>query len=160
MSPRALFDRVREASIWHPDAIPHDAAYLYVSPIKRVFLPAYDIVILWLGLAGLVRGFQAISAVFTSPIAILIYGLLALAGLTCLVACAFPRLWRVEVGGKIAILTILGMIAVSMTIAGLSSMTHTGITITPVVVGLILVPLLRLWTLGGELGDRKAKGLE
>lgn len=148
--------RLWRASIWHPDALPHDAAYIYVSPIKRVFLPAYDVVILWLGLAGLVQGFQSMSAILPGYGPGILYGILALAGVICLTGCAFPRLWKIEIGGKIAIVSILTMIAISMTIAGFTIPNHTGITVTPIVAGLLIPPLIRLWTLGREYGNRKA----
>ncbi|ERG63551.1 hypothetical protein L332_03675 [Agrococcus pavilionensis RW1] len=153
---RGLLAALWRASIWHPTAVPHDAAYIYVSPIKRVFLPAYDFVILWLGLAGLVQGFQSMSAIMPGVTPKLIYGALALAAAVCFLGCAFPRLWRIEIGGKIAIVSILSMIALSMTIAGLTIPNHTGITITPMVVALLIPPLIRLWTMGRERGRRKA----
>lgn len=149
--------RLWRASIWHPSAIPHNAAYIYVSPLKRVFLPAYDVVILWLGLAGIVQGFQSVSAILPGFGPLALYTALALAGAVCFVCCVFPRLWRVEIGGKIAIVSILTMIALTMIVAGLTIPRHTGITVTPIVVGLLIPPLFRIWTLGREYGNRKAE---
>lgn len=151
-----LAARVWRATIWHPDAIPHNAAYIYVSPIKRVFLPAYDVVILWLGLAGLVQGFQSVSAILPSVGPIVLYTVLALAGIVCFVGCAFPRLWKIEVAGKIIIVSVLTMIAITMIVAGFTIRSHTGITVTPILAGLMIPPLIRLWTLGREYGDRRA----
>ena len=145
------------ASVWHPTAIPHNSAYIYVSPLKRVFLPAYDVVILWLGLAGIVQGFQSMSAIMPAFMPFVLYTSLAIAGVVCFVGCAFPRLWKVEVGGKVVIVAILTMIAISMTIAGFTLPNHTGITVTPLVIGLLIPPLIRLWTLGREHGRRIAE---
>jgi hypothetical protein len=144
------------ASIWDRAAIPHDAAYRYVSPIKRVFLPAYDVIILWIGLAGLVVPLQAVGQAVPEPWPMVLYIALAVAGIACFFGCAFPRLWRVEITGKVAILGLLSMLTVSMVLAGFTIPGHTGITITPILIGLMIPPLIRLWTLGSELGDRRA----
>lgn len=152
-----LAHRLWRATIWHPRAIPYDAAYLYVSPLKRVFLPAYDVIILWLGLAGFVQGFRSVSAILPDLWPAVLYALLAAAGIVCLVACVFPRLWKVEVIGKLVIVAVLTMIAITMVVAGLTIPHHTGITITPLLVGLMIPPLIRLWTLGREYGNRKAR---
>lgn len=152
----SIVAKLWRASIWHPDAIPHNSAYIYVSPIKRVFLPTYDIIIVWLGLAGIVQGFQAVSAILPSIGPMVLYGLLVVAGLVCFAGCAFPRMWTVEIVGKIFIVSILTMIAIAMAIAGFTIPHHTGITVTPLVVGLLIPPLIRLWTLGREYGNRKA----
>lgn len=156
MLRRALDTRLGRASIWHPDAIPHDAGYRYESPIKRVFLPAYDIIIVWLGLGGLVVPLQAVGQALPAPWPIVLYITLASAGAVCFVGIAFPRLWRAEITGKVSILGLLAMLTVSMVLAGLTIPAHTGITITPILIGLMIPPLIRLWTLGSELGDRRA----
>lgn len=154
--PRRLTSHLWRASIWHPDAIPHDAAYRYVSPIKRVFLPAYDVVILWLGLAGLVLPLRAVGEALPEPGPTIVYIALAVSGVAAFLGCAFPRLWRAEITAKIAILGLLSMLAISMIIGGITIPRHTGITITPILIGLTIPPLIRLWTLGSELGDRRA----
>lgn len=146
-------------TIWHPDAIPLDAAYIYVSPLKRIVLPAYDLVIFWLGLAGLVQGLRSVSSVLPHPGPGVFYFVLVLAGLACLIGCAFPGLWRLEIGGKILIVALLTGIGITMIYAGLTFPDHTGVTITPLIAGLLLPPLYRLWTLGRELSDREAATL-
>lgn len=152
-----LWLRLWRAMIWHPLAIPRDAAYIYVSPLKRAFLPAYDIAIAWLGLAGLYQGFQSVSAVFPDPVAVALYAGLTLSGIACFFGCAFPRLWRVEVGGKYLIITILTALAITMVIGGLTIRGHTGITVTPLIIICTFPPLIRLWTMGREYGNRKAR---
>lgn len=151
-----MFRRLWRASIWYPAAIPHDAGHRYESPIKRVFLPAYDIVILWLGLGGLVVPLQAVGEALQPPWPTVLYIALAVAGIGCFFGISFPRLWRVEITGKVAILGLLTMLTVSMILAGITIPGHTGITVTPILIGLMIPPLIRLWTLGSELGDRRA----
>lgn len=153
---RALLGAVVRATIWAPDAIPHDAGYRYESPIKRVFLPAYDVIILWLGLAGLLVPLQAVGQALPEPWPAVLYIALAASGIACFFGIAFPRLWHVEITGKVAILGLLMMLTVSMVLAGITIPGHTGITITPILIGLMIPPLIRLWTLGSELGDRRA----
>lgn len=153
---RALDTRLGRASIWYPSAIPHDAGHRYESPIKRVFLPAYDLIILWLGLGGLVVPLQAVGQALPMPWPNVLYIALAAAGIVCFFGIAFPRLWRMEIAGKVAILGLLAMLVVSMILAGITIPGHTGITITPIMIGLMIPPLIRLWTLGSELGDRRA----
>lgn len=146
--------RLWRASIWHPDAIPlHERKY--AGPLKRVVFPLFDVAVVVLGIAGLFSGFQALRLTFPDPVPTLLYGTLVTMGVACFIGCAFPRLWAVEIGGKIIILMTLGVLFVAMIIAGVNVPAHTGLVIAPMVFVMMLIPFLRLWILGGEWGDRK-----
>lgn len=146
--------RLWRSSIWHPDAIPpHERKY--AAPLKRVVFPVFDIAVLILGIAGLFSGFQALKLTFPDPVPTLIYGTLGAMGSLCFIGCGFPRLWAVEISGKVLILMSLGVLFVAMIIAGATVPGHTGIVIAPMVFVMTLIPFLRLWILGVEWGDRR-----
>jgi hypothetical protein len=146
--------RLWRASIWHPDAIPlHERKY--ASPLKRVVFPVFDVAVVVLGIAGLASGFQALRLTFPDPVPTLLYGTLVAMGVICFIGCAFPRLWAMEIGGKILILMTLGVLLVAMLIAGATVPGHTGIVIAPMVFVMMLIPFLRLWILGVEWGGRR-----
>lgn len=146
--------RLRDASIWNPDAIPrHERKY--AAPLKRVVFPVFDVAVFVLGVAGLFSGFQALKLTFPDPVPTLIYGTLVAMGALCFVGCTFPRLWAMEITGKVLILMSLGVLFVAMIIAGATVPGHTGIVIAPMVFVMMLIPFLRLWILGVEWGDRR-----
>lgn len=146
--------RLGEASIWHPSAIPpHERKY--AAPLKRAVFPVFDIAVVVLGIAGMASGFQALRLTFPDPVPTILYGTLVAMGVACFIGCAFPRLWAIEIGGKILILMTLGVLFVAMIIAGVTVPGHTGIVIAPMVFVMMLIPFLRLWILGVEWGDRR-----
>ncbi|MDY0830725.1 hypothetical protein SK224_16440 [Microbacterium sp. BG28] len=141
------------ASIWHPDAIP-PIEEKYASPLKRVLFPVYDLVVIWLAWAGLGAGFRALALTFPSPGPSVLYGALMAAGLVCFIGAAFPRLWVAEIVGKLAILALLGILMAAMYVAAAEIPGHTGANVAPMIAGMMLPPLLRLWILGVEWAGR------
>lgn len=142
------------ASIWHPTAIPpHERKY--ATPLKRVVLPVYDLILILIGWLGMDEGFEALRLAFPPPGAHLTYGVLIVAGLVCLIGCAFPRLWVTEVAGKLVVMGVLGVILFAMLVAGQTVQGHAGVAAAPMIAGLMLLPLLRLWILGVERAARR-----
>ena len=86
-------------TIWYRDAIP-PGERKYAAPLKRVVFPVYDMAVILLGLFGLLVGFQATDAALPAPGPTVLYTVMLLAGVLCLVGCAFPVLWAVEIAGK------------------------------------------------------------
>ncbi len=146
--------RLWRASIWHPSAIPIDEAK-YASPLKRVVFPAFNVIMIALGLAGLSTGFEALRLTFPTPFPTVLYSTLVVAGLVCFGACAFPRLWAWEVVGKFVILVGLAVLFAAMLVAAAEIEGHSGRAIAPMIVGLSLIPFLRLWILAAEWAGRK-----
>lgn len=146
--------RLWRASIWHPGAIPLDERK-YAVPLKRVIFPLYDIIVVLVGLIGLQAGVKAINEALPEPGPAVLYGALIIAGVACFVGAMFPRLWVVVLVGKSIILTSLIFLLGAMVVAAFSVESYTGLTFTPVIVAMMLVPLLRLWILGIEIAERR-----
>lgn len=140
--------------IWHPSAIPVDEAK-YASPLKRALFPAFDVIMVVLGLAGLSTGFQALRLTFPAPLPTVLYATLAVAGFVCFVTCQFPRLWAIEVVGKFIILVALAVLFAAMIVAAREIEGHSGLAIAPMIAGLSLIPFLRLWLLAVEWAGRR-----
>lgn len=150
-----MLRRLHRASIWAPDAIPASEEK-YAAPLKRFVFPAFDLVVVVLGVFGLSTGFQAVRLTFPHPIPALLYGTLIVMGVVCFVACHFPRLWAPEIVGKFMIFVTLGVLFIAMLVAANEVPGHTGFVIAPLIVGMALFPMLRLWILGVELAKRRA----
>src|SRR3546814_5176807 len=148
-----MFHRLWRASIWHPEAIPR-AERKYAIPLKRVLFPVYDIAVIFLGAFGILVGFRAMREAFPEPGPSILYGVLLGAGIACLLGCCFPRLWVMEITGKLIILTILAVVLISMLVAASSVSGYTGLAVVPVMVVMMLPPLLRLWILWVGLSGR------
>lgn len=143
-------------TIWYRDAIP-PLERKYAAPLKRVVFPVYDVAVICLGLFGLLVGFQAIDAALPSPGPTILYTVIFLAGVLCLNGCAFPVLWTVEIAGKTIILITMMVLLLAMLTAAWTIPEHTGLMLTPLIVVMMLIPILRLWILGVEIAGRRAE---
>jgi hypothetical protein len=149
-----VFRTILRHTIWDRDAIP-TSELKYAGPLKRVLLPIYDVAVILLGLLGLVVGFQATSAVLPEPGSTVLYMVILVAGALCLVGCAFPALWAVEITGKSGLLVTFMTLLLVMLTASVEIPGHTGLTLIPLIVMVILIPSLRLWVLGVEIAGRR-----
>lgn len=87
---------VGRASIWHPDAIPlREQKY---RSLKRVWVPAYDLLAVCAGLAGVVYGSRLLDRLY-GDYTDLVAGFFALVAMVCLLGVAFPRHWKVAFVG-------------------------------------------------------------
>ena len=141
-------------TIWYRDAIP-PGERKYAAPLKRVVFPVYDMAVILLGLFGLLVGFQATDAALPAPGPTVLYTVMLLAGVLCLVGCAFPVLWAVEIAGKTIVLITLTALLITMLTAAATIPGHTGLTITPTILAMMMIPALRLWILGVEIAGRR-----
>ncbi len=119
---------LRDRSIWAHDAIP-EGEKKYRN-LKRIYLPAYDAVVVYIGLMGALFGSNLLNSIFHAELVDILSWTFAAAGAVCFLGVAFPKLWAVEMFSK---LILLGMIALGI----------------PVV-------LFRLELLGNEYRQRKA----
>jgi len=140
-------------TIWHPSAIP-PLERKYAVPLKRVVFPIYDIVVVLVGLLGLVAGIRAIDEALPAPGPAVLFWTLAVSGVVCFFGCTVPRWWVAEIAGKSAILISLLVVLIAMLVAAFRVDGYTGLTIAPIIVVMLLVPLLRLWILGVEIAER------
>lgn len=96
------------ATIWHPDAIPPEEWKF--RNLKRVWLPVYDLVAIGAGVSAVVFGSRLLDRLYGSATDA-IGGVFAAVAMVCLLGVAFPRLWAVEVVGKVL---LVGMVVAYM----------------------------------------------
>lgn len=93
-----------QRSIWHPDAIPlHERKY---ASLKRVWLPLYDVFAVLAGVAAIAHGSRLLDRLY-GPFTDVIGVVFIAVALVCLAGVAIPRLWAVELAGKVV---LVGMI--------------------------------------------------
>lgn len=149
---RRLPERVARASIWAPGAIPvHERKW--AVPLKRVALPVYDVLLVIAGYVGIHSGIPSLDRLLPPPVSITLAIILAVAAGAALLGIAFPRFWKLETAAKVAVIGLLGLyFAAVVTVGGANR------EFVAVIVLLALpLPFLRLWILGIENRDRRAK---
>lgn len=149
---------VWRATIWHRDAIPlHEKKY---ASLKRVWLPLYDAVAMWAGLNAILFGSRLLDRLYGDATDI-IGGFFIAVAFVCLAGVALPRLWAVEMVGK---LLLVGMIVTYMAAIIVSPSPEQVIAkeapnwfiVTMLALNLWL-PLFRLEILTTEWLDRRAE---
>lgn len=93
-------------TIWHPDAIPLDE-WKYRN-LKRVWLPVYDAIAIAAGVQAIIFGSTLLNRMFPPEIVDAFGIAMVLIATVCLFGVVFPRLWRVEIVGKVL---LVGLIA-------------------------------------------------
>ena len=145
--------RIARATIWHPDAIPAIEAK-YARPLKGFVFPVFDLLMIVAGTRGLIVGMPAIDQLFPPPGPTIIYSVWAFMAAVCFVGAVFPRLWLLEIGGKIALFTALSIYFVALRVAS-GGDDGAREVVSVMVAAALLIPLLRLWILGIEERARK-----
>lgn len=148
----AWLRRLWRATIWHPAAIPADEQRKYATPLKRFLFPAFDMVMLAVGLRGLDVGIPSIERIFPAGVTTGYYLALVVFSVVCFIGAAFPRLWALEIAGKV---TLFGVLAVYL--LALRTVDDGGArdAVSLLIMCAMLIPLLRLWILGIEIRDRR-----
>lgn len=98
------WERFKRLLVWHPmNTDPHDDDRWTV----RVWLPMYDLLVLVAGLVAFTIGSPLMNRIFEEEFVDQVALVFAFSGLVTLVGVCVPRLWRVEIAGKIAISFLL-----------------------------------------------------
>lgn len=147
-----MLRRLRRASIWHPTSIP-PVERKYAQPLKQVVFPAFDVLMLLVAVRALVVGIPSIEAIMPRTAALALYAAWAVVAALCFVGAAFPRLWVLEIGGKIVLFALLSVYLVALRVNETGDGARDAVSLFVVVA--MLFPLLRLWILGIEERDRK-----
>lgn len=106
--------RLWRATIWSRGALP-ESEWKYRN-LKRVWIPVYDLIAIGAGIMAVVHGSRLLDRLYgdaTDAIG-LVFSAVAL---VCLVGVAFPRLWAVEVVGKVI---LVGMVIAYMSAIAIS----------------------------------------
>lgn len=97
-------ERFKRLLVWHPiNTDPHDDNRW----TARVWLPLYDCLAIAAGIIAWVVGSPILNRLFPQWIVDGVGILFAVVGLVTLVGVCVPRLWRIEIAGKIAISFLL-----------------------------------------------------
>lgn len=149
--------RLWRASIWHPDAIPlHERKY---ASLKRVWLPLYDVVAVVAGITAILYGSRLLDRLygsFTDVIGVFF----SLVAVVCLAGVAFPKLWAVELAGKVVLVGMIvgyiGAIIVSPSPEQLLAREAPSWFIVAMLALNLWLPLWRIENLTVEWADRRA----
>lgn len=147
-----MFKKLWEASIWHRDAIPPEE-FKYRS-LKRVWLPVYDLIVMGAGIWATIFGSPLLHRLFPDDVIDLMGVLLAAAAFVCLCGVSFPRLWRVEIMGKIILVALLAAYAASVALFRLDPDPSAGFVVLVLILALPL-PLFVLTLRGEEIKERR-----
>lgn len=146
---RALF----RATIWHRDAIPL-LERKYAGPLKWFVFPAFDFIMAVIGARAMFVGVPSIEALYPPAVAEVIYlGWFVLA-VVCLVGAVFPRLWPLEIVGKVTLFSVLFLYLIAMR-ASPTTVDGAKDAVSGLLLAAMLIPCLRLWILGTELRARR-----
>lgn len=145
---RALWQQ----TIWAPGAIPL-LERKYAGPLKWFVFPAFDIAMMIIAFRASYVGIPAIESMYPHPVARIIYIAWGVLAFICLVGAIFPRLWVLEIGGKITLFAVLILYFYALRVAaGDGSGTRDAISVFVLVA--TFIPALRLWILGSEIRTR------
>lgn len=140
------------ASIWAPGMIPPDEWKF--RNLKRVWLPLYDLIAVFCGVQAFLSGSPLLNALFPADLIDVLGVMMAAAALVCLAGVAFPRLWLVEIVGRII---LVGMISAYVaTIMLLSQNAGSNLFVVGMLTFGLPLAFFRLNLLGEELKERRA----
>ncbi|GAA4774731.1 hypothetical protein [Microbacterium gilvum] len=101
-----LLRRLWRASIWHPEAIPADEWKF--RNLKRVWLPLYDCIAIYAGIQAMLYGSTLLNRLFPPEWVDSLGLLFTFVATVALLGVAFPRLYAVEIAGKVV---LVGLVA-------------------------------------------------
>lgn len=146
-----MFRRLWRHTIWHPAAI--DPAEWEYRWTKRVWVPAFDVLVILAGATASVFGSPLLTQLFGDEAVDYLGVTLAAAATAALFGVAFPRLWRVEIAGLLAMVGLLGAYATAVLLVSVYDTTR---GFAALIVALTLpLPLARLTLLGEEIKERR-----
>lgn len=145
---REFLLRLRAPTIWAPGAIPDDPAERkYAAPLKRVFLPLFDAIVVAAGVFAVFRGIPSFEALL-APIAFALSVGFAVTGVVCFIGIAYPRLPVMEAIGKCI---LIGYLVVYGAALFIRDVPFTGC----LMFAATAIALFRLWIIGVESGKRR-----
>lgn len=148
---RRFFLTLWRSSIWCEDAIPPNE-WKYRN-LKRVWLPVYDLVAIWAGIQAVAFGSTLLNRLFPPMLVDTVGVVFTAAAVAALLGVAFPRLWAVEILGKIV---LVGLVAGYVSAILLFSRTPEPNTFIVGMLGWGLpLAMFRLHMLGEEIKERR-----
>lgn len=143
--------RIFAATIWAPGAIPPDE-WKYRN-LKRLWLPLYDLIAIYAGIQAILFGSTILNRLF-DPYLVDSLGLaMTFVATVCLAGVIFPRLWLVEMIGKIVLVALVaGYVA---TILLLSESPTPNLFVVGMLTWGLPLAFFRLNLLGEEIKERR-----
>lgn len=146
-----MLKRIASATVWAPNGV--RAEDWRFRGIYRFVLPVTDILFFWFGAAGWYNGVASVQDAAGIRWQEWWSLSLALAAAVAFVGIAFPRLWLVEVMGKIPLIALVFVYIVITFARGLSDPNI--IATSGIIAILILLPIWRVGDLGFAAWLRK-----
>lgn len=146
-----IINRLWESTVWYPTAI--DPNEWESRSLRRFWLPLFDIVLIAAGIWAFAFGSPILHALFEESI-IDVAGLsLSFSALICLIGVIIPRLWPVELMGKIILLGLLGGYTFAVAAFRLNPDPSAGF-ICFILVAAMIFPTYRLNLIGEEIKNK------
>lgn len=146
----SLLRRIWRRSIWHPDAIPVDE--WKSRSLKRVWLPVYDVLLVFAGVWATGWGSSLLNRMFGSHIVDGAGVLLSIVAFVCLLGVSFPSMWLLEMFAKSVLITLTGLYAVLVIIMSPEPMINA--FAGTMLLAVLPLPLYRMSLLGEEWKER------
>lgn len=156
-----MFDRlvsyaryVWALTVWHPDAI--DADEFKYRNLKRVWFPVFDLVCVLIGYLAVLYGSRLLYELYpewlinVAGLSFMVASSLALAGV------AFPRLFVLEIVGKIGMVGLLGAYSATLWVAFFGGALQSGM-VAGIVMLPVIFPFAKLQILGEEIKQRRSQ---
>lgn len=139
-------------SVWHPDSVdPEEFKYRH---LKRVWLPLFDAVSIAIGVLGVAHGSRLLNELYQPALVDTVGTVYIIASGLALLGVAFPRLFAIEILGKLVMLTTLGTYSALVWTSYFSGAATAGFVAAILMLSLVL-PLFRLQMLGEEIKERR-----
>lgn len=149
-----MLKRIARASVWARDGVP--AEYWRFRGIFRFVLPLTDVFFLFFGAVAWNNGLTSVARAAGHEWQTWWSAGIALAALVALVGVSFPRLWVVELCGKVP---LIGLVSVYLFVLLRNGIQDPQVLATSgLIVILILLPIWRIADLGYESWLQKRKG--
>ena len=144
--------RLWRASIWHPAAIAPDE-FKYRT-LKRVWLPLYDLIAVYAGIQVILYGSRLLNEMFSDGWVDAFGAIFTMVAVVCLVSVSFPRLWGVEIIGKVLLVSLIA--AYITMIVFFSTAPQPQFFVAAMLAFGLPLALFRLNLLGEEIKQRRA----
>ena len=147
---RFLWDQ----SIWAEDAI--DADEFRYRNLKRLWFPVFDLLCVLIGYLAFLYGSRIMYELYpewlidTAGVSFMVASAFALIGV------AFPRLFVLEIAGKIGMVGLLGAYSATLWTAFFGGVLQSGM-VAGIVMLPVIFPLAKLQILGEEIKQRRSQ---
>ena len=151
-----MIRRLWAASVWAPGVVPEDDPW---RTAKRVWLPLFDVIMMSAGVHAVIYGSLLLDRLYGDATDV-IGVVFALVAFACLVGVVWPRMWPVEMIGKILLVSLIvgyvfGII-LSPSPEQIVAKEAPNWFIVSMILGLIMLPIARLDSLIDEWVERRA----